>query len=180
MTFYALLSRYYEEVFPCDEDLVTFVADRLKSGDQVVDAGCGTGELIRQLRQKGVNARGFDLDPDMVDRACLLLDQAGGNERGGDLICQGNLLDFSALYPAKSVRLVCCVGNTMAHIPPGDFQNFLSESKKLLQPGGYLLLQTLNYENVLLKEFPFPERRTEHCLFKRRYRKGEGMGGVLL
>lgn len=39
---------------------------RLCSPKKVLDAGCSAGEVVRQLRQRGIEAWGFDLSPDLA------------------------------------------------------------------------------------------------------------------
>ncbi len=169
MTFYSLLSHYYEEIFPCDPDLVEFILSRTEKGDAILDAGCGTGELVRKLNEKGVDARGFDLDPGMV---ALAEEKSGGK----GLFKEEDLLTFSKAYGPSSFSILNCVGNTVAHIDREEVTRFLEQAGTVLRPRGILILQTLNYERLTSDGIDFPDRKTEHCLFQRSYRKGEESG----
>lgn len=45
------------------------IADAVEPGSRVIDIGCGEGELLAALRsEKGVDARGLELDPLCVER----------------------------------------------------------------------------------------------------------------
>src|SRR3546814_2022643 len=42
---------------------LAIIADAVPAGTRVLDIGCGDGELIAALRDKGVDARGLEIDP---------------------------------------------------------------------------------------------------------------------
>ena len=165
MTFYSLLSRYYEEIFPCDPDLVEFLLARMDQKGALLDAGCGTGELVRQLHQRGAEAFGFDLDRQMVR-------QAEGKSSDSGRFRQDDLVAFGNAYDANAFGVVNCVGNTIVHINREGILEFLKQVNKVLAPRGTLVLQTLNYTNLEAEGLLFPDRKTEHCLFQRAYTKG--------
>lgn len=48
---------------------LAIIADAVPSTARVLDVGCGDGELIAALRDKGVDARGLEIDPDNVTAA---------------------------------------------------------------------------------------------------------------
>ncbi|WP_046470071.1 class I SAM-dependent methyltransferase [Allosalinactinospora lopnorensis] len=58
-------------------------------GERVLDAGCGTGEHVAELRARGVDAVGVDASPEMVQRARERFPDAGlfvADLRDGDAI----------------------------------------------------------------------------------------------
>ena len=48
---------------------LAIIADAVPATARVLDVGCGDGELIAALRDKGVDARGLEIDPDNVTAA---------------------------------------------------------------------------------------------------------------
>jgi len=48
---------------------LAIIADAVPSTARVLDVGCGDGELMAALRDKGVDARGLEIDPDNVTAA---------------------------------------------------------------------------------------------------------------
>lgn len=48
---------------------LAIIADAVPSGARVLDVGCGDGTLIAALRNKGVDARGLEIDPANVTAA---------------------------------------------------------------------------------------------------------------
>ena len=48
---------------------LAIIADAVPAGTRVLDVGCGDGTLIAALRDKGVDARGLEIDPANVTAA---------------------------------------------------------------------------------------------------------------
>ncbi|MGW0911859.1 class I SAM-dependent methyltransferase [Streptomyces sp. NPDC002784] len=109
------------------------VADlRLREGDRVLDAGCGTGRALQPLRAavgpSGV-VLGADLTPAMLEAAVR-----AGRHRDGQLL----LADVSAL-PLRSESLDAVFGaGLIAHLPH-PARN-LRELARVVRPGGTLAL----------------------------------------
>ncbi|MFC3173287.1 methionine biosynthesis protein MetW [Novosphingobium bradum] len=77
---------------PLRPDLA-IIADHIPAGASVLDVGCGDGELLAALIDKGCDARGMELDPHNV---------AGCVGRGLSVI-QGDADTDLAFYPDKSL-----------------------------------------------------------------------------
>jgi SAM-dependent methyltransferase len=173
MDFYTLISEHYNEIFPLSQDSVAFVKKRTFSGSSLLDAGCGTGEMVRALRTQGVNARGFDLDEGMILKAAAL--QEDFPESAG-VFKTGNLTDLTSLYDQERFDCICCLGNTLIHIPFNLQFQFLRDSILMLKPGGRLILQILNYKNILDDGMEFPILDSENFRFIRKYEPGPAEG----
>jgi SAM-dependent methyltransferase len=102
------------------------------AGD-VLDVGCGRGEFLSLLRDAGVNARGIDLNEEMV-AAC----RAGGldAERADAVAYLRGLADESVggLFAAQVVE----------HLQPAQLLAFLREAARVLRPDARLVLETIN------------------------------------
>lgn len=72
---------------------LAIIADHVPAGASVLDVGCGDGELLAALRDKGCDARGMELDPHNVAE-CVA--------RGLSVI-QGDADSDLAFYPDKSL-----------------------------------------------------------------------------
>ena len=87
----------------------------------VLELGCGQGEFLDVLRERGVAASGVDLDPGMVARATArghdatlggaveFLEQAGGSSRYGGVFCAHLLEHLQTTDAARLVRGVASV-----------------------------------------------------------------------
>jgi SAM-dependent methyltransferase len=104
----------------------------LRAGDQVLDAGCGTGRALPALRDAvGPSGAvlGVDLTPAMLQAAAR-----AGRDRVGALI----LADVTRL-PVRSESLDAVFGSGLvAHLPQP--QENLRELARVVRPGGLLAL----------------------------------------
>ncbi|QTP55253.1 class I SAM-dependent methyltransferase [Billgrantia sulfidoxydans] len=104
-----------------------------------LDLGCGRGEWLELLRDSGVVAQGVDLDEDML-AACH---ECGLHVNKADaLSCISDMDD-------ESVTIISAF-HVIEHIPFNDLQSLLKESFRVLKPGGLLILETPNSENIVV------------------------------
>lgn len=104
-----------------------------------LDLGCGRGEWIELLVEHGFSARGVDLDEGML-AAC--------RERGLQVQTQDALSSLRA-QPDASLAVISAF-HLVEHIPFDDVQELISESLRALQPGGLLIMETPNPENLVV------------------------------
>jgi SAM-dependent methyltransferase len=109
--------------------------DRLAGAGPVLDLGCGRGYWMEHLAERGIAAIGVEHDP---ERAAL----AG---RFGPVVAG----DGARLPVADaSVGLVWCL-HVLHHLP--DPAGVLGEVRRVLQPGGALILAESVEDNPLLR-----------------------------
>jgi len=114
---------------PMDREMLDRFARRVAGKGRVCDLGCGPGQLARYLHNRGADVFGVDLSPKMVEearRANPEIEFEQGDMRALD-IPDGSLAGIAALY--------CII-----HIPRAEVAAVLKELKRVLQPGGLLLL----------------------------------------
>ena len=104
---------------------------------RAADLGCGRGEWLEILIGCGFDANGIDLDEGMLE-AC--------RERG--LPAQQNdALSYLATLEDSSLAIVSGF-HIAEHIPFPDLQTLVAEALRVLIPGGLLILETPNAENI--------------------------------
>lgn len=104
-----------------------------------LDLGCGRGEWLELLGEHGFAARGIDLDDGML-AACL--------ERGLDVKNQDALAALRE-QPDNSLALVSAF-HLVEHIPFDLVRQLIAEALRALQPGGLLIMETPNPENLVV------------------------------
>lgn len=104
-----------------------------------LDLGCGRGEWLELARAQGYEAIGIDQDDGML-AAC----------RERDLpVITADALQYLRAQPDDSHSLV--TGFHIAeHLPFDDLRTLASEARRILRPGGLLILETPNPENLVI------------------------------
>ena len=112
-------------------------AERFERSGPVVDLGCGRGEFLEALRERGLGARGVEGNANVV-REC--------REKGLDVV-EGDLVDFLRAQAGGSLGGVFSA-QVAEHLPPPVLVAMLAEAHRALRPGGLLLLETVNPRSV--------------------------------
>ena len=102
--------------------------------DRCLDLGCGTGEWLRALAAEFKHAEGWDYAPAMIAASRRNLREAG--VRNVTLNC-GQLTQRRG----KSAFDFIFVGGVLMYTPDKDLGPLLKSLKRLLKPGGRLLLR---------------------------------------
>lgn len=111
----------------------------LQSPPRALDVGCGRGEWLELLGEQGFAAHGVDLDDGML-AAC--------RERGLDVEL-GDAIDCLRRLPDASLALVSAF-HLVEHIPFELLQTLVDEARRVLLPGGLLIMETPNAENLVV------------------------------
>lgn len=104
---------------------------------RALDVGCGRGEWLQLLRELGLQGHGVDLDAGMLD-ACTA---------AGLSVEQGDALEWLAAQPDNSLALISAF-HVVEHIPFASVQQLVAQAHRVLQPGGLLIMETPNPENL--------------------------------
>jgi O-antigen chain-terminating methyltransferase len=102
-----------------------------------LDLGCGRGEWLELLGENGFDARGVDLDEGML-AACR---ERGLNAQHGDALAALRATPDASLALVSAFHLV-------EHLPFELVQELIAEALRVLQPGGLLIMETPNPENL--------------------------------
>jgi glycine/sarcosine N-methyltransferase len=109
-----------------------------------LDAGAGSGFHSVLLARCGVQVTAVDISGEMLRK----LEQ---NAKDQNLIIKTVKSDFIKLpLPTPSFDAVICLGNSLVHIPTiAHLKKAITNFAKLLNPGGIMILQILNYDRVM-------------------------------
>ncbi|HUF53041.1 MAG TPA: methyltransferase domain-containing protein [Dehalococcoidia bacterium] len=119
----------YERLAAAGEDVhgeATFVT-RFEPGS-VLDAGCGTGRVGRELARRGVEVVGVDIDEEML---------ATARRKAPDV--DWRLADLSDVELGRAFDAIVMAGNVMIFLQPGTEGAVLANMARHLAPGGVLI-----------------------------------------
>jgi O-antigen chain-terminating methyltransferase len=111
----------------------------LYPGGKAFDVGCGRGEWLELMVEAGFAPVGVDLDADML-QAC--------RERGLPVF-QGDAIEHLAALDSDSHVLVSAF-HVVEHVSFEQVRTIVSEALRVLKPGGLLILETPNPENIVV------------------------------
>jgi SAM-dependent methyltransferase len=114
---------------PFDRDCLNRLAREVGDLGPICDMGCGPGQIARYLDRQGVTTLGVDLSPQMIAEAQRLNPEIPFH--------QGNML---ALPDADNSWGGIAAFYCIIHIPREQIVDALREMKRVLKPGGVLLV----------------------------------------
>lgn len=167
MNFYENIARYYEYIFPLNIKQVDFIKKRLKPelNPNLIELGCATGTLLKDLSMHYNKLSGIDLDERMIKLA---------NEKEYSnpvKILAGNMLEFPIYFKEEVFDGIICFGNTLVHLNNIiEIENLLRKTYNKLNSGGKLLIQIINYDRILQQKIDsLPIIDNEAVQFVRKY-----------
>jgi SAM-dependent methyltransferase len=127
---YAAQFRDEMEKKPFDRKMLDWLAEKVDGSGQICDMGCGPGQIASYLHRRGVEACGIDLSPEMIKQALRL---------NPDIhFQQGNMLALTEISDNAFGGIAAFY--SIIHIPRPLLTDALRELKRVLRPGGVLLL----------------------------------------
>jgi ubiquinone/menaquinone biosynthesis C-methylase UbiE len=131
----AVARAYADEIYdelkgkPFDRELLERFADRVRGRGQTCDVGCGPAQIARYLKDRGVDAFGLDLSAGMLREARRLNPDIG--------FVQSSVLELG--LASESIYAMAAF-YSIIHVPRRQVVSALKEMRRVLQPGGLLLV----------------------------------------
>lgn len=104
-----------------------------------LDLGCGRGEWLALLSSYGLTAQGVDLDAEMLMPAREL----------GLNVSEVDAIEHLKIQPDASIAVVSAF-HLVEHLPFELLQKLVVEAYRVLIPGGLIILETPNPENIVV------------------------------
>ncbi|NOZ86790.1 MAG: class I SAM-dependent methyltransferase [Deltaproteobacteria bacterium] len=133
----ARFGRYHELA---DEIAAEEVATAFEESGLVLEAGCGTGRILKKLQALGIPAIGVDISIGMLSKA----------KQKGFRVVMADLMELP-IEPA-SISMVCSF-KVLPHVH--DFEGALRSLADSVRPGGKLVIEVYNPSSLrgLVKKF---------------------------
>jgi SAM-dependent methyltransferase len=129
--------REFESVFRGSEERIAEsqrpYLDLLEGHEPVLDVGCGRGEMLDLLRERGIAAIGVDADAGMVARC---------REKRHEVVL-GDAVEFLEGREDGSLGAVFSA-QLIEHLPRASLERFVELAQQKLGPGGLFIAETVN------------------------------------
>ena len=110
----------------------------------ILDVGCGRGEWLRLLGEHGYSPQGVDISQTMVDFCRLEGLQAE----------QGEVLTYLAGLADESLHVISAF-HVIEHLSFEQMVNLFDACLRILKPGGKIIFETPNPENMVVGAYSF-------------------------
>ncbi|HUA75589.1 MAG TPA: class I SAM-dependent methyltransferase [Solirubrobacteraceae bacterium] len=120
----------------------------------VLDVGCGRGELLALLAERGIAASGVDSDAGMVERCRAIGMQASQGDVNEHLegLADGSL---GTIFSAQVIE----------HLPYAELQRLLELARRKLAPGGLFVAETVNPHRIASLKTFWVDLTHQHPIF---------------
>lgn len=119
--------------------------------EPVLDLGCGRGEWLQLLKDAEIPAIGVDSNTAMV-QSCT---------EGGLEVYLGDALKYLAAMPTNSLGGLTAF-HIIEHLPLDVLISLIDEARRVVRPGGVVLFETPNPENLIVGACNFYIDPTHH------------------
>ena len=136
-----------EDVRQNFENYLEYFANKTR----VIDMGCGRGEMLELLKEKGVPVKGIDGDAESV---------AICKSKGLDAE-EADLFQWLRSQPDGAYEVLFC-SQVIEHLPPLELPQFIRDCAAKLEKGGVLILETPNPECLAIFATHFYLDPTHH------------------
>jgi SAM-dependent methyltransferase len=110
----------------------------------ILDIGCGRGEWLQLLRDRGLAARGVDSNPTFAADIRTL----------GMEVVERDAIEYLAAAPGNSVGAVTAF-HVVEHLEINALLALVGEAYRVVRPGGVVIFETPNPENVVVGSCSF-------------------------
>lgn len=113
-------------------EYIVEILDRFgNGGSRIVDAGCGTGQILHALDVRGYTMFGVDISHAMLEEC---------RKQSATHLWQGDLRNMAL---RQGVDAVICLYDTIHYLKPGELSPFFDSVSGALSPGGLVIFDVV-------------------------------------
>lgn len=124
----------------------------VRSGDRVIDIGCGRGEVTRAFAVDGAAVTAIDYSSEALDLARETVDVPGVRFVCGDATTFADSAGFD----------VAVASDVIEHLAPTELDRLYANVATMLRPSGSLIVHT--WPNAWMYRYGYPRRRADAAL----------------
>ena len=133
----------------------------VRPGQRVLDVGCGRGELVVQCALRGARAAGIDY----AEAAVRIANEAIGHHPAAVRDrCQVLAMDACRLRFEDASFDTAVMSDVVEHLTPSQLDAALAEVRRVLRPGGRLVIHTYPNRELLDVTYPAYVRRVHQVM----------------
>ncbi len=168
MEYFSNIIEYYDELFPIQEDQGVFFTKRAMRYEQpckVLRINCGTATFEHTLARLGYDVTGLDTSKELLETAFRRK-----KEPSPIRFFQMSTLEITRFLKSGFYNIISFLDDTIIFTKDKTLmRKFFHDCKKLLAPGGILILQLLNYQRYLVESaVKLPSRKSIRVTLSRR------------
>lgn len=127
--------------------MTNYIDDADEQVHTAIDIGCGRGEWIRYMKEKGYKAIGVDRNKNAADECTQL---------GMNVFC-GDGTEYLKTINDESVSVISAF-RVIEYLDKVQVMELIRQAKRALKPGGLLLIETPDIQHI---EKMFPDMRAD-------------------
>jgi glycine/sarcosine N-methyltransferase len=168
MKFYSSIADFYDYIFPYNTMHKNYILSSINESEkkEILDIGCGTGNLSIEVAKSFKNVTSIDLDSEMICKAKSKAEEVNNL----DFRCM-NMLNIKRTFGEDAFYGVFSFGNTIVHLNSLDeISNFFAQVRSVLKMSGKFLFQIINYDRVLQQKVKaLATIENDYIIFERDY-----------
>ena len=144
-------AQYFSEDKTAPKFIYAIKISGLTKGDSALDIGCGRGDLMMALAERGADVTGIDYSEDALEIAQKAIDKQPVEKKHKLKILHSNATRLN--FPDRTFDYIFMT-DIVEHLYPSELQRCFKECKRVLKPKGKLVIHTA--PNRWYNDFGYP------------------------